>query len=597
MHDNLFQLVFIFVLGAAAQWLSWRLRIPAILTLLISGLLAGPVLGYIDPNALFGELLFPLVSLAVAVILYEGGLDLQLSELRNKKGTIISLVSIGCLVNCLLVTALAYYLLGLNFHISLLVGGVLSVSGPTVVQPLLRFIRPKEPVHTILKWEGILIDPIGAVLAVLILEEILLDAHSQSYTAVFAGLAGTLIVGSAIGFVFGKFFIFIARRRTLPEELYNTCSLACLFAALHLANLCYKEAGLVSVTILGVVVGNSRHAAIRNIVSFKENLRVLLISALFIILAARVNLEHLQVGFGEVFFLAGIIFIARPIAVFVSTAFQGLSFQERLFLSWMFPRGIVAAAVASLFAIELQRENIPGGDQVVTIVFLVILATVVLYGLTGSAVARWLGVSVEKPRHYLFVGINRFSISLAEVLQQHGVSFTLVDTNVEKVVGVRLFNFPSMQENLLTREGIEHVDVGLVDRAFVVTSNLEANSLLQKRLADILGHGRSYLTIPQEMTTSRETLDPEADRQIFPSSKYSLNELIDLLQRGSLIQSFTVPESFSLTEFEEVYAPAEYLFLIREERLFPCLGSPDGLQQGDVLIFLSGETEDSEKDN
>jgi NhaP-type Na+/H+ or K+/H+ antiporter/Trk K+ transport system NAD-binding subunit len=587
MHGSILELVLIFVIGAVCQWASWRLRVPAILLLLLSGIVIGPVTGVLDPDQLFGELLFPLVSLAVAVILFEGGLDLHLKEFDDKKAAIVSLVTVGCLVNCILIALAGHYVLGLNFHISFLIGGVLSVSGPTVVQPLLRFIKPREPVYSILKWEGILIDPVGAVLAALILEEILLDASELSIISISLGLVGTLAIGSLIGYLFGRCLIYLSKDRSLPDELYSTFSLACLFGAFVISNMFFAEAGLVAVTVMGVAVGNEKLGAVRHIISFKENLRVLLISALFIVLAARVDLSLLLgLKFPELIFLAVVIFIARPTSVFVSTLFQGLTVKDRLFISWMFPRGIVAAAVASLFAIELDRAGIAGGDVLVSTVFLVILTTVILYGSSGAQVANVLGVSLKKPTHYLFVGINTFSLALVKVLRQENISLMLVDTNIEKVRSARQVGAPASHGNLLSQEMLEEMDIVLVDKSFVMTGNLEANLLLQHRLDVALGARKSFLVIPDNMEESCEALDNDALQHLFPNAKMTLLDLEAHIACGAEIKIEEISEETDPVEVLLQYDASRELLFIREKRLFPCKGRDTKLQPEDKLIFL-----------
>ena len=585
MHGTVSQLVIIFVLGALCQWASWRLRIPAILLLLGSGIAVGPLTGILQPDQLFGDLLFPIVSLAVAVILYEGGLDLHLAELSDKKRAILFLVSVGCLINCSAIAVAAHYLLGLDWQLSFLLGGVLSVSGPTVVQPLLRFIKPREPAYSILKWEGILIDPVGAVLAALILEKVLLNQSQEGFFAIVLGLSGTLVVGSIIGFAFGRLLILLSSNRSLPDELHNTFSLACLFSSFFISNLFFVEAGLVAVTVMGVVVGNEKDRAIHNIVSFKENLRVLLISSLFILLAARVDLELLvDIRVPELLFLLSIIFIARPVSVFASTAGQGLGLGDRLFISWMFPRGIVAAAVASLFAIELHHAGIDGGEILVSTVFLVIFSTVILYGLTGSIVARLLGVSLDDPKHYLFVGIGHLSLALAEILKKEQISFQLVDTNPEKVLRAKIKGFSAFQGNLLSTETLDELDIALIDKTFAMTGSLETNLLLRQRLADALGSNLSYMFIPENTEASQQFLKTTSLPMVIPSPEHSLADFEWTIQSGGSLSIIEVETEYDKSATLEKFTSHEELFIVRDQCLLPFRAK--SVKPGDRLIVL-----------
>lgn len=588
MEDTLFQIVLVFALGAACQWISWHFNIPRIVMLLITGLIVGPMCGLLKPDELFGDLLFPIVSLAVAVILFEGGLDLQLKELHGKKTTIFSLVTIGCIVNWLLISLAARYILGFSFHMSMLLGGILTVSGPTVVQPLLRFIRPHEPIYSILKWEGILIDSVGAVLSVLILEEILLSASNSSTYYIGLGLGGTLLMGSLIGYCAGKLFITATKKWPLPEELYNSFSLALLFSAYFISNIIFEEAGLVAVTIMGIVIGNDSHPGVKHIISFKENLRVLLISSLFIILAARVNLELLvSISYQELLFLAFIFFLARPASVFIATPFQGLNIPDRIFLSWMFPRGIVAAAVSSLFAIELEANGIGDAERFVTIVFLVILSTVVIYGVTGPFVARFLGVALQKPGRLLLVGVNSFTRTLAEQLRTLNVDLLIVDTNPQKVERLQQAGFKAICTNILSAEAWNEIEASDLSHSIALTTNPETNTLIALKLEEILGSGLS-LQSPAQQSSS---IDPRGELDIqataFPSAHIHITIMKELINSGASLKVVSFEEDPTRDQLQSALKDSVPLFRIRENRAFPYSESHQPkIQAGDQIVTI-----------
>jgi len=354
----LFGLTAIILLGIGAQWLAWRFHLPSILLLLVFGFIAGPVTGLFNPDDILGDLLFPVVSLSVAIILYEGGLSLRFSELKKVGGVVLMLISVGALITWLISAAAAYYILGLDFQLSVLLGAILIVTGPTVIGPLLHQIRPKEPVGSILKWEGILIDPVGALLAVLVFEAILANEFHNTLPRILQGVAETIVIGVVIGYVASKIIIESFKRHWVPDELENGVSLMMVIVAFVISNWLHTEAGLLTVTLMGIFLINQKQISVRHIVEFKENLRVLLISSLFILLAARVELEQItQLGFSSLLFLGVLIFVTRPVMVFLSSLFSSLKWREKLFISWMAPRGIVAAAVASVFAHELAHEG------------------------------------------------------------------------------------------------------------------------------------------------------------------------------------------------------------------------------------------------
>ncbi len=381
----------IILFGMIAQWLAWRLHLPSILLLLILGIVAGPVSGLVNTEQLFGDLLFPFVSISVAIILFEGGLSLRFSEFRSVGRIIRNLVSIGALITWVVATAAAYYILNLTFELALLFGAILIVTGPTVILPLLRQVRPTGNIHSIAKWEGIIIDPVGAIVAVLVFEEIISGGFQQFTAVSLTGLLITLLVGFGLGWIGAQLIIFFLKRYWVPDFLHNSAAIMMVITTFIISNLLQHESGLVTVTILGILLTNQKKISIKHIVEFKENLRVILISTLFIILAARLEMAELAFfDWNMVLFLAILVFIARPLSVYVSTIGQNLSFREKLFLSWLAPRGIVAAAVSSIFAIELSAKGFAEAERLIPLTFIVIITTVTLYGLSAVPLARLL---------------------------------------------------------------------------------------------------------------------------------------------------------------------------------------------------------------
>ncbi|WP_053057952.1 cation:proton antiporter [Rubrobacter aplysinae] len=385
--------------GVGAQWLAARLGIPSILCLLLVGLLVGPVTGIIDPDALLGDLLSPVASLLVSVILFEGGLNLRVAEVRGVRRAVRGLISVGVLLTWLLTSVAAYYLLGLGIQVSVLLGALLVVSGPTVVLPLLEHARPRERLNSALKWEGILVDPIGAILAVLVFQGILAASSGEEPASLLAGFALTVLAGLLAGAAGGGFLFVVLLRGWVPEHLRNGVTLAVVLLTFAVSDLIRAESGLLAVTLMGLVLANQRRVAVEGIIDFKEELRELFLAILFILLSARLGLEELGAvaTLGTLFFVLGLVLVVRPLAVLASTYRSGLSGRERAFLSWMAPRGIVAASVASVFGLKLSAAGVPGAEALAPLAFLVILATVAVYGLSAAPVARRLGVSRDTP--------------------------------------------------------------------------------------------------------------------------------------------------------------------------------------------------------
>ena len=480
------ELALIVVMGAAAQWAASRLRLPSILFLLAAGLLVGKdALGWVDPDSLFGDLLFPIVSLSVAVLLFEGGLGLRVKDLGEHLHVVTKLVSLGAAVTWVLTALLAYGLLGFEWRLAILLGALLTVTGPTVVQPLLRNIRPTGPSGPLLKWEGILIDPIGAGLAVLVLEGI--GGATAGHT-VWA-IAKTVVVGGGIGVLSGWVLARLLERFVLPDHLHNPVALAMIFGGYVLADAAQHEAGLLTVTVMGVYLANQKRASVRHILEFKENVRDLLIASLFIILTARLDLKSFAtLPWGTVGFLLALLLIVRPACVWIATAGSSMTRADRHFMAWMAPRGIVAAAVASIFADRLGPQAAGFAEAT----FAVILATVLFYGLTAGPFARRLGLSEKNPQGFLFLGAHEWARALAQVLQEHRLRVLLVDLNAENVRLARMAGLPVHRGRLPSEETDEHLDLAGIGRFFALTPNDEVNALAALHYAHDFGRREVY---------------------------------------------------------------------------------------------------------
>ncbi|MFV2039374.1 MAG: cation:proton antiporter, partial [Acidimicrobiales bacterium] len=366
----------IILFGVFAQWLAARLRIPSILVLLAAGVLAGPVAGLVEPDELFGETIFPLVSLAVGLLLFEGGLSLRLDGFRQASSTVLRLVTIGALVTWLVAAGAAALLFDLSTEITFLLGAILVVSGPTVVIPLLRQARPQSPIAETLRWEGIVIDPIGAALAVLVLNLAL--GEDDSWPLIAVDLLLTVVVGVGIGLAAAALLTFAIVRFQVADNLLNPVAILFAVTAFTASNAIIAEAGLFATTTLGIALANQRLAPASAIAHFQEELGPLMLAGLFVVLGAQVDLGDIaDVALPSAALALVLVLVARPLVVWLSTLGSGLPWRQRLYLSSLAPRGIVAASVASLFALELERAGVEAG-QLVPITFSVIFVTVLI---------------------------------------------------------------------------------------------------------------------------------------------------------------------------------------------------------------------------
>ncbi len=379
--------------GIIAQSLARHLRIPGIVVLIGAGVVLGPdVANIIRPQAV-GDTLHALVGFAVAVILFEGGMNLDLRRLRREGRSIRQLVTAGALVTAAGGTLCAHWILGWDWILSALFGTLVIVTGPTVITPLMRRIRATRKLATVLEAEGVLVDAIGALMAVLALE-VVIGPSGQALALGVQGMLWRLGFGFVMGAAGGLLIAVLLRyEKIVPEGLDNVFTLSMVLVLFQLSNALMTESGIVAVVAAGLVVGNVKTQALRELREFKEQLTILLIGMLFVLLAADVRLEQVRsLGWAGVWTVLALMLVVRPLNIFVGTAGSDLSLQEKAFLSWIAPRGIVAAAVASLFADSLTRAGIPGGNDLRAMVFLVIAATVLVQGLTGGLVAHLLGV-------------------------------------------------------------------------------------------------------------------------------------------------------------------------------------------------------------
>ena len=507
----------VFVLGIGAQWLAWRLRLPSILLLLAFGILAGPVLGILPRETLDGDWLFPFVSLSVGIILFEGGLSLRFDEFREVGRVVIRLITLGVLVTGVLAALGLHYLVGMSWEIAVVVGTLLTVTGPTVVLPLLRYVRPSGRVGVIAKWEGITIDPIGAILAVLVLEAVVLlhepEAHGGGVVStLLLGILQELVVGVGVAALAAAMLILLLHRRLVPDWLQNPLALMTVVTAFALANTLMEEAGLLEATLLGIIMANQRWVSVERITEFKEDLGVLLISFLFIVLSARLDLNDIAgvLTAGPLLFLGLLMLVVRPLAVAVSSLGTGLSWREQAFLAWLAPRGIVAASVASLFALRLAPIFPAEAERIVPLVFLVIVGTVAVYGLTLAPLARWLGLAQPDPQGVLFVGAHPWARAMASALETLGIRTLLVDANPRNVREARRQGLNAQNANVLS-EGIkDSLDLSGIGRLVAVTSNDEVNTLAALHFGEVFSvddiyqlptrtDGRTGLNIPQRL--------------------------------------------------------------------------------------------------
>ena len=564
------------LLGIAAQWVAWRLRLPAILLLLACGVLLGQ---FVDPDELLSavtggarengpRLLFPVVSLAVALILFEGGLTLSFHELKLGGQVVLRLVTLGAAVAWLLTALAAWYAFAVDPSIAVLVGAILVVTGPTVVGPLLRHIRPLRRVGSIAKWEGIVIDPIGALLAVLVFEHVLAAERVPTVAGVVFVIFRCVLVAIVFGFVASRLLIEAVRRYWLPDYLQGVTFLAVALGAFAASNALQAESGLATVTLLGVMLANQRKISIRHVVEFNEHLGVLLISCLFVVLGSRLDIEEmLRLGWGGLLFLALLIFVVRPASVFAATIGTNLELRERVFLAFLAPRGIVAAAVASVFSLKVATIASEGplaaqAELLVPTTFLVIVGTVSVYGLFAAPLARALGLADPNPQGLLIAGASPWIRELAKTVKDEGFAVLLLDTNDSHVHDARMSGLPSECMNVLAESVQYDLDMSGIGRLLALTPNDEVNAMAARELAHLFGRANVYQLASDNDGGGRRALAQHLRGRNLFGKRVSFREIEDRFEQGQVVKKTKLTDAFAWRDFLDYYGLNALLLFI-----------------------------------
>lgn len=544
--------------GMVAQTLAVRFAIPSIVCLLGAGVLLGPdVLGLLDPGV-FGRARTDLVNLAVTVILFEGGLALEVERLRHVQRSLLLLLTLGAAISMMGGTLAAHMVLGLPWAISALYGALMIVTGPTVVTPLLSRLTVNRQVRELLVSEGVLIDPLGAIVAIAAAEYVVGDhaVLAASGWVVFV----RLVIGSATGILGGLALALVIRRRWIPEDLTNPFVLGIVLLTAAWASHASPEAGLMAAVVQGIVLANVGLRRLRHLREFKEALTVLLLSFIFIVLAADLRLHEVQaLGWRALAVVGALVWIARPLAVFAATVRSSLTIRERLFVTWICPRGIVAAAVAGLFRILLTHAEMPGGHQLEALVFVTVAVTVTVQGLTARRVARILKVDVLTLRGTIVVGADRFARLMARLLSAHGRQVAIIDRSGRLCRIARGEGFSVYEGDALSVDTLEEAGARYADTVVAMTRNPELNALVAQRVRNNFRVERVLAVVddPEPVTTP-------TSRGLFPGEFPGSDEVNRLLSLGQLVVvAYEVtPETAGQPLSQLPFGPGEFAVLL-----------------------------------
>ncbi|WP_108652840.1 cation:proton antiporter [Dongshaea marina] len=560
MHELLVvSLAGIVGIGVVCQWLAWRIRLPAILFLLLAGIIAGPLTGWLQPDKVFGPLLFPLVSISVAIILFEGSLNLKFDELAGVAKVVRRLLSSGVLIILLALTPLAHYLFGFPWDLSLLFASMLVVTGPTVVGSMLQTVRPCAKVANILKWEGILIDPIGAILAVIVFEYIAASGSTGHTLLVFLN---SLLVGCGLGSIAGYGLGILLRRHWIPDFLENTTTLGFVLAIYMVSDLIQPESGLLTVTIMGLWLANMKSVHIADILDFKETLSLLLVSGLFVVLAARLDFSQIQQVFWPALLLIALLqLVIRPLKVWVATFGSSLSWSQRLLVGWIGPRGIVAAAVASVFAHHLKELGYQQASLLVPLTFMVIIGTVVLQSITARPLALLLGEAAPPARGFLIIGANPVARTIAKVLSDNGIAIRMTDQSWDNIREARMLNLPCFYGHPVSKHAELHLDLSGLGQVLNLSSHTDFGSLINAHYLGVFGRNKVFtLSIAKLEQSERLELADQYQGDLLFAEGMSFGKLASLISQGASIRTTRITEQFGMGDLYKEYQLVVPLF-------------------------------------
>ncbi|OUR73785.1 sodium:proton antiporter [Methylophaga sp. 41_12_T18] len=561
------------VVAIFCQWFAWWVKLPAIVFLLVAGIIMGPLTGWLNPEHLFGDLFFPMVSLSVAIILFEGSLTLKFEEIRGLQTVVRNMLTIGVASTWAAITIGTHYIIGFAWDLSLLFGALMVVTGPTVIVPMLRTVRPNATISNILRWEGIVIDPLGAILAVLVFEVILsmqLQGHA-SFGHTLYMFAETLVIGTAIGIIAGYLFGLVLRKHLLPEYLHNVATLTLVFATFALANHLSEESGLLTVTVMGIWLANMKNVPVDDIIDFKESLSILLISGLFILLAARLDFSQFAtLGWGAVLLFLFIQLFARPVKVILSTYKSGLTWQEKVMVSWIGPRGIVAAAVTALFALRLQEIGVEHAELLVPLAFTIIIGTVVLQGATARFLAQQLGVAEPEDNGFLILGANPVARTIAKALNDNGFNTLVTDSSWTNIKAARMEGLTTYYGNVVSEHADRHLDLIGLGQLLTLTPQKELNALAGQRYRTEFGSNQIFSIATENEKDGDEQISRTTvshDHHILFDSSTTFSKLASLISQGASIKQTNLSDSFSYDDYQEQYGKrATPLFAFNAKR-------------------------------
>lgn len=554
-------------LGIGSQWLAWRFRMPAIVVMSITGLLAGPVLGLIDPAEDFGNLYDPIISVAVAIILFEGSLNLKFKELRGLGKPLVRISTVGAFIAWILGSLTAHYIAGLSWAAAFVIGGLFIVTGPTVIMPLLRQSKLKPRPAKILKWEGIVVDPIGVLLAVFAFEIIAFITASHPDISALITFFVMAAVGIILGWAFGRIVGWMFEMGYVPEFLKSPGVFVMVILCFAIVDDVVHGAGLLSVTAMGITLANMGVDSVADMRHFKENVSILLISAIFIMLSASLEIETILRIFEPniLGYVLLMMFAVRPLSIFLSTIGTGLTFQEKLLVGWIAPRGIVALTVSSYFATTLMDAGYEDAGIILPLTFGLVFFTVVAHGFSLGWLAKKLHLSMEGRPGTLIVGSNKFTVLLAKSLVKSKAPVLIVDSSWERLRFARFRGVPFYHGEMLSEQTEYNLSTIPYDYLITATESDAYNALVSTTFIPEYGRYNVFRMNPflQKQNKTSDIVDKVGGRILF-NRDITTEDLIEKIDKGYLFRRTQITPQYNYAQYiGEKDESAVLLYLIR----------------------------------
>jgi len=600
-HSILFNFMLIAALGVGSQWIGWKFRIPAIVVMSIVGLLAGPIFGVINPADDFGELFKPIISIAVAIILFEGSLNLDFREVKGLGKPVMRIVTVGALLAWLLGSLAAHYVAGLSLAVAFVIGGLFIVTGPTVILPLLRQAKLKPRPAAILKWEGIVVDPFGALLSVFAFEIIVFIMEDDVTAGALLFFFMASILAGIIGYLLAKGLGFMFERGHVPEFLKSPVMFASVILCFTLADEIAHETGLLAVTAMGMTLANMHISSIGDMRNFKENISVLLVSTIFVMLTASLSVDTLLqiLDLNIIAYVLLMLFVVRPLSIWLSTIGTDLSVGERILVGWIAPRGIVALTVAGYFASVLAEAGFEDASILTSLTFALVFATVCAHGFSIGWLAKKFNLANEEQPGVLIVGGSSFSTGLANALRELNVPTMVTDSSWQRLETARKEGIPFMREEILSEQTEYHLDMTPYEY-MVAASELDSyNALVCNTFIPEIGRNNLYqLTLHNRRGDDLEAMGHTIGGRLLFNEQATWERLNDKVEIGYVFRKTNITEQYPFAQYvKELHPETLLMFVLKRSKkiaFFTHKNKPK-VETGDVVVSLMPPSKEFKK--